>query len=43
MSENQDTSIEFETEDGDTVRFFVLEQTMLGGINYLIVTDDPDS
>jgi hypothetical protein len=36
-------SIEFETEDGETVEFFVLEQTMLGGVDYLLVTDEPDS
>jgi hypothetical protein len=37
------SSVSFETEDGDTVEFFVLEQTMLGGVNYLLVTDEPDS
>lgn len=34
--------IVFESEDGD-VEFFVLEQTMLGGVNYILVTDDLES
>lgn len=34
--------IVFETEDGKE-EFYVLEQTMLGGINYILVTDDVDS
>lgn len=38
---NQNEKIVFETEDG-TEEFFVLEQTMLGGINYILVTDDID-
>lgn len=40
--ENNNEKIVFESEDGD-VEFFVLEQTMLGGINYILVTDDVDS
>lgn len=32
----------FETEEG-TEEFYVLEQTMLGGINYILVTDDVES
>ncbi len=43
--ENMDNSYEkivFDTEDGD-VEFFVIEQTMLGGVNYILVTDDVDS
>jgi hypothetical protein len=35
--------VSFETEDGENVIFYVLEQTMLGGFNYLLVTDEPDS
>lgn len=31
----------FSTEDGDE-EFFVIEQTMLGGVNYILVTDDLD-
>lgn len=41
---NKESSYEkiiFESEDG-TEEFFVLEQTMLGGINYILVTDDVD-
>lgn len=34
--------IVFETEEGK-VEFFVLEQTMLQGINYILVTDDMES
>jgi hypothetical protein len=34
-------SIRFETEDGE-VEFYVLEQTMLAGRNYILVTDSPD-
>lgn len=37
--DNNLEKITFETEDG-TVDFYVLEQTMLGGINYILVTDD---
>ena len=33
----KDNTIEFETEDGDKVLFAVLEQTTLGGVNYLLV------
>ncbi len=32
--------IVFTTEDGDE-EFYVLEQTMLSGANYILVTDDP--
>lgn len=38
----EDGKLIFETEDGN-VEFFVLEQTMLGGINYILVTEDIDS
>lgn len=34
--------IVFESEDGDE-EFYILEQTMLAGVNYLLVTDDIDS
>lgn len=34
--------IEFETEDGEKIPFFVLEETMLGGVNYLLVTDSEE-
>jgi len=34
--------IEFETEDGEKVSLFVLEQTMLSGVNYLLVADSEE-
>ena len=36
-------TIPFETEDGEIVNFYVLEQTTLSGVNYLLVTDDIES
>lgn len=39
---NNNEKIVFETEDGKE-EFYVLEQTMLGGINYILVTDDVES
>lgn len=38
MSKN--TTIPFITEDGEEIQFFIMEQTMIGGINYLLVTED---
>lgn len=38
---NEYEKIVFNTEDGDE-EFFVIEQTMLGGVNYILVTDDMD-
>ena len=35
--------IPFQTEDGDSVLFFVLEQTRFYGVNYLLVTEDVES
>lgn len=40
--DNNYEKIIFDTDDGE-VCLFVLEQTMLGGINYLLVTEDADS
>ena len=34
--------IEFETEHGEKVPFYIVEETMLGGINYLLVTDSEE-
>ena len=34
--------ITFETEDGD-IELYVLEQTTLFGVNYILVTDDEES
>lgn len=39
--ENSYEKIVFDTEDGE-IEFFVIEQTMLGGVNYILVTDDID-
>ncbi|MDO4554800.1 MAG: DUF1292 domain-containing protein [Lachnospiraceae bacterium] len=33
-------TIPFLTEDGEKVDFYILEQTMISGVNYLLVTDD---
>lgn len=44
MAENRktDNSIIFEAEDGTEVEFSVVEQTTLGGVNYLFVIDKAD-
>ena len=34
--------ITFCPEDGEAVEFFVLEQTRLGGVDYILVTDSED-
>lgn len=39
---NTDNSIIFESEDGTEVEFNVVEQTTLGGVNYLFVIDKAD-
>ncbi len=39
MKEN---TITFETEDGEAKDFAILEQTTLGGVNYLLVADEDD-
>ena len=35
---NRPDEIIFTTEDGEEVTFFVIEQTRLGGVDYLLVT-----
>ncbi len=40
--EEQDKII-FTTDEGEEVSFFVIEQTMIAGVNYLLVTDGEDS
>lgn len=40
MEKNE--KIVFETEEGD-IDFYVLEQTMIAGTNYILVTDDMES
>ncbi len=37
-----DRKIPFQTGDGETVWFYVLEQTRFYGMNYLLVTEDAD-
>lgn len=39
MTEN---CITFTTDDGEKVDFSILEQTVLGGVTYLLVTDSSD-
>ena len=34
--------ISFKPENGETVEFYVLEQTRIGGCNYILVTDCED-
>lgn len=34
--------ITFTPQEGGAVGFYILEQTMIGGINYLLVTDSED-
>ena len=34
--------ITLETEDGEKVDFYVLEETRISGMNYLLVTDAPE-
>ena len=33
-------TIPFLTEDGEEIQFYIMEQTMISGINYLLVTED---
>lgn len=37
---NKNTTIPFITEDGEEIQFYIMEQTRIGGINYLLVTED---
>lgn len=36
--ENRPEEIKFTTDDGEEVAFYVLEQTRLGGVNYILVS-----
>ena len=42
MSDNKDEKIIFNTFDDEKVEFEVIEQTMINGINYLLVCDADD-
>ncbi|HAF26854.1 MAG TPA: DUF1292 domain-containing protein [Lachnospiraceae bacterium] len=35
-------TIEITTDEGEVISLYVLEQTRLGGINYLLVTEEED-
>ena len=39
---SQDNMIYFQEEDGTKTGFFVLEETKINGINYLLVTDSEE-
>ena len=40
--ENVETVITMRTDTGETVEFYVLEETKISGGNYLLVTDAPE-
>ncbi len=40
MSNNQETTVNFTTEDGDVAVFRVIEETKINGVKYLLVLDD---
>ena len=42
MSKNQDTTVNFTTEEGEVAVFKVIEETKIGGVKYLLVLDDID-
>ena len=42
MEERQNGCIEFETEDNEKISFYVLEETMINGKNYLLVADSDE-
>lgn len=42
MEDIKNYCIEFETEDGEKIPFFVLEETKINGMNYLLVTDSKE-
>lgn len=39
---NEEKKIALETDDGEKVEFFVLEEARVSGANYLLVTDAPE-
>ena len=41
-SVDEEKMITLETEDGERVDFYVLEETRISGMNYLLVTDAPE-
>lgn len=43
MEENKETKVvNFTTDNGEEIPFFVLEETKIAGENYLLVTDSED-
>ena len=40
MNKNQDTTVNFTTEDGDVAVFKVIEETKINGVKYLLVLDE---
>ena len=40
MNKNQETTVNFTTEDGEVAVFRVMEETKIGGVKYLLVLDD---
>lgn len=43
MEENKETKVvNFATDDGEEIPFFVVEETKIAGENYLLVTDSED-
>lgn len=43
MEENKETKVvNFTTDDGEEIPFFVVEETKIAGENYLLVTDSED-
>lgn len=42
MMEGKKENIDFETEDGEKISLYVVEQTMLAGTNYLLVAESQE-
>ena len=40
MNKNQDTIVNFTTEDGDVAALRVIEETKINGVKYLLVVDE---
>jgi len=40
MNKNQDTTVNFTTEDGEVAVFKVIEETKINGVKYLLVLDE---
>ena len=40
MSKEQDTTVNFTTEEGEVAVFKVIEETKIGGVKYLLVLDE---